>query len=123
MVEIDKIIDQKPTKALVKELAVLRIRNLQAFRELKELNDNGRFIYKHPLIIHFSLRVQLQELYTRDPDEFMNEFARTKENVKRYNSFLNNKKRPAMQKQKDKTNLDKHLNREQVMKDIVKSKP
>lgn len=123
MVEIDKIIDQKPTKALVKELAVLRIRNLQAFRELKELNDNGRFLYKHPLIVHFSLRVQLQELYTRDPDEFMNEFARTKENVKRYNSFLNNKKRPAMQKQKDKTNLDKHLNREQVMKDIVKSKP
>lgn len=123
MVEIDKIIDQKPTRTLVKELAVLRIRNLQAFRELKELNDNGKFIYKHPLIVHFSLRVQLQSLYTKDPDEFMNEFARTKENVKRYSSFLNNKKRPAGQKQKDKTNLDKHLNREQVMKDIVKSKP
>lgn len=123
MVEIDKIIDQKPTKALIKELAVLRIRNLQAFRELKELNDNGKFIYKHPLIVHYSLRVQLENLYKTDPDEFMNDYARTKENVKRYSSFLNNKKRPDLQKQKDKSNLDKHQNREQLMRDIVKSKP
>lgn len=119
MVEIDAVIDNKPTKKLVKEMAMLRIRNLDAFRELKSLNDNGKFLYKHELIKNYSLRVKLENLFQNNPGGFLNEYANTSGNVKRYSSFLKNKKRSLEQKKKDKTNLQKHQEREKLMKDIT----
>lgn len=119
MGEIDKVIDQKPTITLVKELAELRIRNLQAFRELEEYNNTGKFVNKHPLVKHFSIHEQLKEQLKNNPDTFLEDYSRVRENVKRYKSFLNNKKRDADQKKKDKKNLDKHTEREALMKDIL----
>ena len=120
MLEIDRVIDDKPTKALVKEFAELRIRNLLCFRELEELNEKGRFLYKHPLIRNYSERVKLETMFREDSGRFLNEFANTRENVKRYSSFLKNKKRNPDQKQKDQVNLDKHKEREQLFIDITK---
>lgn len=122
MVEIDQVLDEKPAKALVKELAELRIRNLQAFRELKELNDHGKFRYEHPLICQFSLRQELITLYQTDQFEFMKDFARTQDNIRRYKSLLNRAKRTASEKERDAANLKKYQERESLMKEIVKSK-
>ena len=101
MKSIDAEIDSKPTQKKVENLAELRIRNLQAFAELKALNDNGDFLYKHPLIIHHSLRAQLQEKLKQDPEGFMDDYANCRDNVKRYNSYLNSSKRSEDQKKKD----------------------
>ncbi|WP_319502562.1 hypothetical protein [uncultured Draconibacterium sp.] len=120
MLEIDAVIDNKPTKALVKELAELRIRNLLCFRELEALNENGKFLYKHPLIRNYSERVKLETMFREDPDRFLDEFGNTRENVKRYTSFLKNKKRSPEQKEKDRQNLDKHKDRKQLFIDITK---
>lgn len=122
MCEIDAIIDTKASKALVKELAELRIRNLLCFRELEALNNNGKFLYKHPLIRNYSERVQLETMFREDTDRFLDEFANTRENVKRYSSFLKNKKRSPEQKDKDRQNLDKHKDRKQLFIDITKQK-
>jgi hypothetical protein len=119
MAEIDKIIDQKPTIALVKELAELRIRNLQAFRELEEYNNTGKFVNKHPLVKHFSIHEQLKEMLWNNPDSFLEEYANTRENVKRYKSFLNRKDRDQAKKEKDNKNLKKHSEREALMKEIL----
>jgi hypothetical protein len=119
MVEIDKDIDNNPTPAKVQSLAELRIRNLQAFRELEEYNNTGKFLNRHPLVAHFSTRMQLQQLLKDNPDEFLEEYANTRENVKRYRSFLNNKKRTKDQNAKDKINLKKHTDREALMKEIL----
>ncbi len=119
MVEIDNIIDQKPTAARVNDLAELRIRNLQAFRELESYNNTGEFLNKHPLVAQFSTSVGLEELLKNNPDIFLEEYANTRENVKRYKSFLNNKKRSIDQKAKDKLNLKKHQEREVLMKEIL----
>jgi hypothetical protein len=119
MVGIDKVIDEKPTTSLIKELAELRIRNLQAFRELEEYNNTGKFVNKHPLVKHFSIHEQLKEMLRDNPDTFLDEYHSTKENVKRYKSFLNRKDRDQAQKEKDKKNLKKHSEREALMKEIL----
>jgi len=119
MVEIDAIIDNKPTATRVQELAELRIRNIQAFRELQNYDNTGEFLNRHPLVAHFSTRIQLQQLLKDNPDSFLEEYANCRENVKRYRSFLKNKRRSAEQKDKDKINLKKHQDRESLMKEIL----
>lgn len=120
MREIDAVIDSKASKSLVKELAELRIRNLLCFRELEALNNTGKFLYKHPLIRNYSERVQLESMFREDPGRFLDEFSNARENVKRYSSFLKNKKRSQEQKEKDRQNLDKHKERKQLFIDITK---
>jgi len=119
MDEIDKVIDNKPTAARVRDLAELRIRNLQAFRELEEFNNTGKFMNRHPLVVQFSIREELKKMLSENPDAFLEEYANTRENVKRYRCFLNSKKRSKDQKAKDAINLKKHSDRESLMKEII----
>jgi len=119
MREIDAVIDEKPTKKRVKDLVELRNRNLLAFEELQHFNDTGTFRYRHPLIIHYSLRAELLELKRKNPDEFLNQYANARDNVKRYSSFLNRKTRSKEQKEKDQENLKKHEDRTEVFKEVL----
>lgn len=119
MIEIDTVIDDSPTAKMIKELAELRIRNLQAFHELEAFNKTGEFLNRHPLVAHYSTRVQLEQLLKDNPDTFLEEYANCRENVKRYRCFLNNKDRSKHQKGKDKINLKKHSEREILMKEIL----
>ena len=72
---------------------------------------------KHPLVVHYSAREELKKMLTDNPDTFLEEYANTRENVKRYKSFLNNKKRDNADK--DKKNLKRHEDREALMKEIL----
>lgn len=119
MVEIDKIIDDKPTINKIKEIAELRIRNLQAFRELETYNNTGKFLNRHPLVTHFSMRAQLEKMLKENTDAFLKEYHDVYENVKRYSSFVKSTNRSPEQKEKDKANLKKHTEREALMKDIL----
>lgn len=122
MKKLDAEIDNSPTETKVAQLAELRIRNLQAFDELKALNENGKFLYKHPLIIHHSLRRQLEDKLQSKPEEFLDEYANCKENIKRYNSFIKNESRSDNQKKKDRENLNKHTERSTVFKEVLSNK-
>jgi len=122
MKSLDAEIDNSSTKTKVAQLAELRIRNLQAFAELQSFNDNGKFLYKHPLIIHHSLRRQLEDMFQDNPDDFMDEYANCRDNVKRYKSFLNSEKRSGNQKKKDRENLNKHQERSIVFKEVLSTK-
>lgn len=122
MKEIDAVIDHKPTKVLILELAKLRIRNLAAFSELESLNDTGTFLYKHPLIKHFSLRSKLEELLKSNPGEFLDSHVRAKENVKRYSSFVKSDKRKSDQKEKDQKSLVKWTEELDIYKSILAAK-
>jgi len=104
---------------MVAELAELRNRNLLAFEELQSYNDNGEFNYKHPLIIHHSLHAELLSLKSKNPDEFLEQYANTRDNVKRYNSFLKRKDRSPEQKEKDSENLKKHQAKEAIFKEVL----
>jgi hypothetical protein len=121
MKKLDAELDEKPTKAKVKELAELRIRNLQAFRELEELNDNGRFLNKHPLVRQYSLHQELKNLLRTNPAKFLEEHSKCAEYIKRYKSYCNSEKRKKDQEQhkRDKANLKKYQERRELMEKIL----
>ena len=119
MVKLDALIDNKPTAARIEKLAELMIRNKQAFRELETYNNTGKFLNRHPLVKHFSTRQQLEQLLKDNPDKFLEDYSNTRENVKRYKSYLNNKKRDEEKHAKDKINLKKHQDRVEIMKEIL----
>jgi len=91
-----------------------------AFDELKSFQETGSFLYRHPLIVRFSLRAELLDLKRRDPESFLNKFADARDNVKRYKSFLNSKTRTDEQKALDRENLKKHEGRVDIFADILK---
>lgn len=103
-------------------MAELRIQNLQAFAELQSYNNTGKYLYKHPLIKNYSERVQLEEMFRNRSAEFLKQYSLTAENVKRYSSFTKSSKRTPEQKQKDKLNLKRHQEREQLMQKIMEAK-
>ena len=119
MQQIDAELDRAPTKIKIKDLAELRNRNLLAFEELSHFNDHGTFNFRHPLTIHFSLRAELLTLKRNNPGEFMEQFANTRDNVKRYKSYLNSKTRSAEKKAQDRENLKRHETRAEVFKEVL----
>lgn len=119
MVSLDKIIDQEPTKDIVKRLAELRIRNLLCFKELGTYNGTGKFLLEHPLIRHFSLRCELENMLVRNPDQFLEEYRNVANNVSRYRSYLNGDKADKKKADSWKQQLKKHQERENLMKDIL----
>lgn len=121
MKAIDAVLDEKPTKQSVRQLAELRIRNEDCFRELKALNDTGKFKFIHPLLRQFSIRTTFEKKLQQDPAGFLDEYANTRENVKRYRSFMNSDKRTKDQRSTDKANFDKHQEREKIMKEVLEA--
>jgi len=121
MKEIDAVIDNKPTPALIRELARLRIQNLDAFRELQSLNDTGEFRFIHPLIKHHSLRAELEKTLNKNSGEYLDGYQRAKENVKRYSSFIKSKTRSPEQKKKDKISLAEWNEKCELYKSILET--
>ncbi len=119
MKELDKELDSLPTTEKVKELAETRIRNLQAIRELESYNAQGQFLNKHPLLNTYSLKNELEQLLANNPAEFLEQYANTRENVKRYKSRLNSPKRKD-KREADESNLKKHEERELLMKEVLR---
>lgn len=115
---LDAELDDKPTEAKVAKMAEARIRNLQCFEELQSFNDTGKWRNKHPLLIHYSERFQLEELRRKDPAAFLQKYANCQQNIKRYKSYLNNKSR-AEQRENDKKNLMKHQERQVIFETIL----
>jgi uncharacterized membrane-anchored protein YjiN (DUF445 family) len=119
MLLLDQTIDQEPTKESVRRLAELRIRNLLCFKELKTYNDTKKFVLEHPLIRQFSLRAELEQMLTRNPDLFLEEYRNVANNVSRYRSYLNGDKSDKKKVDSWKTRLKEHQERENLMKDIL----
>lgn len=105
----------------VAEMAETRIRNLQAFAELEHYNRSGTWRFKHPLTIHMSEQFSLMELYKRNPERFLKEYANCAHNVKRYKSYLKNEDRKERRKT-DRENLKRHQQRQTLFEDILANK-
>jgi hypothetical protein len=118
MLNLDKVLDGKPSEKDIIRMAELRIRNLLAFDELQKFNDSGKWRYKHPLIVHMSERFALEELKRRNPEKFLKEYANCAHNIKRYSSYLKNASRESKRKS-DRQNLKKHKERHTIFEDII----
>lgn len=118
MKQLDEQLEQAPTEAAVKELAELRIRNLQAFAELQSYNDTGKFLCEHPLLSGRSEFSELVRLLQRDPSEFLRRHKNVLDNIRRYESFLKRKDRKA-QRQQDREHLARHRHREELFRMVL----
>ncbi len=118
MRELSLRIDASPNEEDIKELAEARIRQNMVFEELKSYNLTGKFLGKHPLVIHRAEHRDLQLLKDSNPAAFLKEFANCKKNVDRYDSYIRDPK-----KKKDITKnerlRDKHRERMEVFRKIL----
>lgn len=117
---LDEELDSRPTNSKVKQMAELRIQNLICFLELKHFNDSGKWLYKHPLIVHQSEHAQLLELRRRDPQGYLQQYAACEQNIRRYTSYLKSDTRKDKHKS-DKILLKKHQERAQIFKSILEN--
>ena len=118
MTQLDEQLDREPTEAAVKEMAELRIRNLQAFDELRSFNDTGKFLNRHPLLSSRSELSKLVELFRRDPAEFLHQHKLTEDNIKRYRSYLKRSDRKD-RRAADREALARHQERQRLFKMVL----
>lgn len=118
MKALDVALDKKPKSGDVAQMAELRIRNLQAFEELKSYNDTGKFLYKHPLIKDKSEFNELVTLFKRDPAEFLRKHKNVLDNIKRYKNYLKKEDRKD-RRASDRDNLHRHQERERMFKMVM----
>ncbi|MBO7045670.1 MAG: hypothetical protein J6W38_04870 [Prevotella sp.] len=118
MTQLDEQLDREPTEAAIKEMAELRIRNLQAFDELRSFNDTGKFLNLHPLLSSRSELSKLIDLFRRDPAEFLHQHKLTEDNVKRYRSYLKRSDRKD-RRTADREALARHQERQRLFKMVL----
>ena len=118
MKKLDELLDKKPKANDVAAMAELRIRNLQAFDELKAYNDTGKFLYKHPLLKGKSEFDELVKLFKKDPAEFLHKHKNTLDNIKRYKSYIKRDDRKD-KRASDRENLQRHQKRERMFKMVM----
>lgn len=118
MTQLDELLEKKPTEKAVAEMAELRIRNLQAFAELRSFNDTGKFLYKHPLLAGRSEFAQLLGLLRRDPSEFLRRHKNTLDNIRRYKGYLKREDRKDRRRQ-DRESLERHQEHERLFQMIL----
>ena len=118
MKKLDELLDKKPKANDVAAMAELRIRNLQAFEELKAYNDTGKFLYKHPLLRGKSEFDELVKLFKKDPAEFLHKHKNVLDNIKRYKSYIKRDDRKD-KRASDRENLQCHQERERMFKMVM----
>lgn len=118
MKKLDELLDKKPKANDVAAMAELRIRNLQAFEELKAYNDTGKFLYKHPLLKGKSEFDELVKLFKKDPAEFLHKHKNVLDNIKRYKSYIKRDDRKD-KRASDRENLQRHQECERMFKMVM----
>ena len=122
MREIAVLLDDKPELAI--EMVNLENRNRQAHKELQLYNDHKTFLYKHPIVLrqkqYDDQIAELYQLKRTNPDALLNEITNVKQNIRRIQSNINNKKyKSDEEKQSWEDNLSRAEIRVEVLKDVI----
>ena len=121
MAQMDAELDTNPTPKLIINFVQISIRNKQCFRELDNLNRKGTLLMRHPLLQNFSLQQQLKTLLRNNSEKFLSEYTLTRNNIARYQSYLNNpKKGNNVQRDGWKKCLQEHTEKANLMTSILK---
>lgn len=118
MRRLDAEIKQSPTPEAIAQLAELRIRQLNAFRELSHYNLTGQYLGLHPLVVGGEEIARLRRLRVDDPAAFLAEHARTQRNVTRYRRYTTDDSR-AERRGRDTELLEQHEARAALFETII----
>ncbi|MDR1629932.1 MAG: hypothetical protein LBS36_06940 [Oscillospiraceae bacterium] len=76
---------------------------------------------KHPLLHNFSQQQELKTLLRNNPDKFLADYTLAKNNISRYQSYLNNQKKGDKQQRTGwQTCLNEHTEKANLMTTILK---
>ena len=118
---MEQELDTRPSANLIIEFVKTSIRNKQCFRELEHLNRKGKLLMKHPLLQNFSLQQELKQLLKTNPEKFLQEHANAKNNITRYQSYINNKTKGTKEQRLGwDTKLAEHTEKANLMTQILK---
>lgn len=120
---LDAKIDNAPNETDIKELAELRIRNLLCFSELKNLNDTGRLLNKHPILKHDIEYEQLLTLWINNKDGFIQQYENCRNNIRRYSARLKKADISADDATDALQSLERHQERAIIFKKILSNEP
>lgn len=90
MKELSTTIDTNTNKA--GKMVADDLSNHLAFLELESFNNEGKFIYNHPILAEYRHEKQLEALRKADPERFMNDLINADKNITRYKSQIKNEK-------------------------------
>ena len=110
-----------PTRPeLAGEMVALYSRNQKAHKELVSLNDNGKFLFIHPLTLTRqytqTLTQKLETLKNSEPIKFQEEIANTIQNIRRIESNLKRKK---YKSEEEKTKWEENLERAKIKQQVL----
>ncbi len=102
----------------IAEVVRLSARLEICFNELRNFNNTGKFLGKHPFIESKDERSRIFELLRSDPEAYFQERKNVELNIARYSSQTNSKKLDADKRGKAGVNLQKFRALLQVYKDV-----
>lgn len=102
----------------IAEVVRLSARLEICFNELRNFNNTGKFLGKHPFIESKDERSRIFELLRSDPEAYFQERKNVELNIARYSSQTNSKKLDADKREKAGVNLQKFRALLQVYKDV-----
>lgn len=120
---LDNRLDDAPTENDIKELAELRIRNLQCFSELQSLNDTGAFINRHPILQNNLEYDTLLSLWKTDRDSFIRQYENCRNNIRRYQGRLKQTNVSDTVSDDAMNHLLRHQERAIIFKKILSNEP
>lgn len=96
------------------------IRNELCFQELRNFNDRGEFLGRHPLVKDGDELSELREKLLKDPEGFLQESKNADLNITRYTSYIGSDKYTDEQKTRFREMLDVHRHRKELIENVLK---
>ena len=106
--ELERQLDGEADRNVIAEYVDLNIRLELCFEELRNLNDKGTFIGKHPFVTLKSEKERIENLLRNDPEKYFDERKNIEMNISRYSSYLKSGKYGDEKKQKFTEFLDRY---------------
>lgn len=115
--------DGRVSGQIVREYLEGSIRLELCFAELRNFNNRGTFLGRHPFIAQGSERDRLKRLLVTDPVAFTEEMHRVRLNISRYQSHAKSGRYTDEQKARELANLEKFngllATYEEILKEYV----
>lgn len=112
--EISEEIQTNPNKAA--DLVETMIINKLAWEELTNYNNNGDFLWKHPILAEKKTQKEFLELKSQNPEAFCNVIENINRNIRRYKTYL---KKQKYKDESEKIQYETSLQNYNTQKDII----
>lgn len=91
------------------------------FQELRNFNDRGEFLGKHPFIAQRTERERVEQVLRENPTAFLDEMKNIEGNVSRYGSHVRSGRYTGDRLRKEQENLDRYTALRKMYQEILEN--